>query len=112
MLSRGNTKPFLLSAQGIHTGKWEKLFKGLRNNSHVSSVSLANCNVTDTVGAMIADCLRCNKSIRLLTLDSNNITGDVIVALIKATSKSLSLEELKVSNQVTWAPVTPRRDGG
>ena len=73
---------------------------------------MANCNVTDTVGAMIADCLRCNKSIRLLTLDSNNITGDVIVALIKATSKSLSLEELKVSNQVTWAPVTPRRDGG
>ena len=89
--------------QGIHSAKWEKLFKALGSNSQVASVSAANCGITDTVGAMIADCLRRNDSIRLLILDSNNITGDAIVSLIKATSKSRSVEELKISNQVcTW----------
>ena len=59
----------------------------------------ANCGITDTIGAMIADCLRRNGSIRLLILDSNNITGDAIVALIRATSESRSVEDLKISNQ-------------
>ena len=80
--------------QGIHTAKWEKLFKALGSNSQVTKVSLANCGITDSVGAMIADCLRSNDSIRLLILDSNNIIG--------ATSQTRSVEELKVSNQVCW----------
>ena len=94
-----NTKPFILT-QGIHTAKWEKLFKALGSNSQVTKVSLANCGITDTVGSMISDCLRNNDSIRLLILDSNNITGDAIVSLIRATSTTRSVEELKVSNQV------------
>ena len=48
---------------------------------------------------MIGDCLRRNSSVRLLILDSNNITGDAIVALIRATSESRSVEDLKISNQ-------------
>ena len=94
-----STEPFT-STQGIHTAKWEKLFKALGSNSQVTKVSLANCGITDTVGAMIADCLQRNDSIRLLILDSNNITGDAIVSLIRATSSTRSVEELKVSNQV------------
>ena len=63
---------------------------------HVPS---ANCGITDTTAAMIGDCLRRNGSVRLLILDSNNITGDAIVSLIRATSVSRSVEDLKISNQ-------------
>ena len=74
-------------------------------------MSVANCGITDTVGAMIADCLRRNDSVRLLILDSNNITGDTIVSLIKATSRSRSVEELKVSNQVCTYVVINAKQG-
>ena len=63
---------------------------------HVPS---ANCGITDTVGAMIGACLRRYGSVRLLILDSNNITGDAIVSLIRATSETRSVEDLKISNQ-------------
>ena len=75
------------------------MFRGLAGNCHVETVSLANCDITDTVGAMIGDCLEQNRSLKFLTLDSNSLGGDMIVSLIAATSKTQALEELRVSNQ-------------
>ena len=40
------------------------------------------------------------RCLKLLTLDSNNIGGDMLVGIIKATAVQKMLEELRCSNQV------------
>ena len=80
--------------------EWARLLAGLAGNGHVESVSAANCDITDSVGALICDCLERNGCLRLLTLDSNSLSGDMVVRLIAATAARQTVEELRLTNQV------------
>ena len=73
---------------------------GLTRNDQVELVTAANCDITDLIGQDIVKCLESNKAIKFLTLDSNSISGEVVIELIKATANTQTLEELRVSNQV------------
>ena len=42
-----------------------------------------------------------NKTIRALNLESNSITADMVINIIKSTASTKGLEELKVTNQFT-----------
>ena len=42
-----------------------------------------------------------NKTIRALNLESNSITPDMVISIIKSTASTKGLEELKVTNQFT-----------
>ena len=42
-----------------------------------------------------------NKTIRALNLESNSITPDMVINIIKSTASTKGLEELKVTNQFT-----------
>ena len=90
----------LNNIQGIPQQKWMKFFDVLTNNRTVELLTATNCDITDTVGNAIADCLDRNKCLKYLTLDSNNISGEMVVKLIKSTANTKTLEELRCSNQV------------
>ena len=87
--------------QGIPQTIWIKFFEALGNNSTVELLTATNCDLTDTVGSAVASCLERNKSLKYLTLDSNNISGDMLVKIIRSTAQSKVLEELRCSNQVS-----------
>lgn len=63
-------------------------------------MTLANCDVTEGVAAHVAKALEVNSALKTLTLDSNSLSGETVVRLIKATAKTRTLEELRVTNQV------------
>ena len=90
--------------QGIPQTTWIKFFDALGNNSTVELLTATNCDLTDTVGSAVASCLERNKSLKYLTLDSNNISGDMLVKIIRSTAQSKVLEELRCSNQVSTYP--------
>lgn len=90
----------LNNIKGIGANQWQLLFGGLSKNDHVESLTAANCDISDTIAQLICDCLNENQSLRFLTLDSNSISGEMILKLIQTTSRKKVLEELRVSNQL------------
>ena len=91
----------LNNIQGIPQSTWLKFFEVLAANTTVELLTATNCDLTDTMGAAIASCLERNKALKYLTLDSNNISGDMLVKIIRATAQTKVLEELRCSNQVS-----------
>jgi len=89
----------LNNIHNISREKWEALFAALKNNEHVESFSAANCDITDTVAQMISNCLENNQSIRQLNLESNSVSADMMINIIKSTMNSKTLEEFRVANQ-------------
>jgi len=83
----------------ISDQKWSALFAALRDNSVVESLSAANCNLTDTIVQQLCDCLESNKTIRSLNLESNSVSADMVLNIIKSTINTKGLEELKIANQ-------------
>lgn len=89
----------LNNIHNISREKWEQLFEALKNNEYVESLSAANCDVTDPICAMICSCLEKNQSIRQLNLESNSVSGDMMLNIIKSTVNTKTLEEFRVANQ-------------
>lgn len=89
----------LNNIHNISKEKWEQLFAALKSNEHVESFSAANCDVTEPIAQMIASCLESNQSIRQLNLESNSVSADMMINIIKSTINSKTLEEFRVANQ-------------
>lgn len=89
----------LNNIHNISKEKWEQLFAALKSNEHVESFSAANCDVTDPIAEMIAQTLESNQSIRQLNLESNSVSADMMINIIKSTMNSKALEEFRVANQ-------------
>jgi len=89
----------LNNIQHITKEKWELLFNALKNNNNVEALSAANCNLTDTIVKLLCQTLESNTAIRQLNLESNSVTGGMVLNIIKATGNTKTLEELKVANQ-------------
>lgn len=49
-----------------------------------------------------AEMLQENTSLQSLNIESNFITSDGMMAVIKAVAKNATLVELKIDNQVSW----------
>ena len=65
--------------QGITPGQWDRLFRGLTSNSHVESLSAANCDLCDANADAIAACLEGNATMRAVTLDSNRLSAGAVL---------------------------------
>jgi len=85
----------------ISKEKWAALFAALKDNSVVECLSACNCDMTDTIANFLCECLESNKTLRALNLESNSITADMVLSIIKSTANTKGLEELRVSNQFT-----------
>jgi len=85
----------------ISKEKWGLLFNALKENTTVETLNACNCDITDTIATLLCECLESNKTIRTLNLESNSITADMVINIIKSTANTKGLEELRVANQFT-----------
>jgi Ran GTPase-activating protein (RanGAP) involved in mRNA processing and transport len=74
----------------------------LKGNTHLKKLHLVNCHLKDTAASALSEGLEHNKTLELLNLESNFITGVGLIALAKAIESSQTLTEIKVSNQVGY----------
>lgn len=73
-----------LNWNNIRTAKREDfklLFDGLKRNTNLKSLSLANVNLTDSTAELLVEALKENKSLNILNIESNYISGNMLKVL-------------------------------
>ena len=81
-----------------HKNQWARLFKALKEvNTELEALHAANCNLKDSITKMIVDALSKNRSLKILTLDSNLFTAKSIVDILQAATFQ---KTLRLNNQV------------
>lgn len=86
--------------QNISDEKFESLFEGLENNTHLESLSLTNVGLTDRTANKLADALEKNNTLRVVNVETNFISPSGVVRLVKSLLKTKSVEEFRAANQV------------
>ncbi|CAL1611815.1 unnamed protein product [Knipowitschia caucasica] len=77
----------------------KEIFEAMKENSHVESLSIAATRSNDPVAYACAEMLQENTSLQSLNIESNFITSDGMMAVIKAMGSNATLVELKIDNQ-------------
>lgn len=72
----------------------------LVNNTRLEVLSLTNVGLTDRTALMLADAMDKNSTLRVLNVETNFISPQVVVTLVKALLSQMSVEEFRASNQV------------
>ncbi|XP_054636678.1 tropomodulin-4 isoform X1 [Dunckerocampus dactyliophorus] len=75
------------------------IFEAMKGNSHVELLSIAATRSNDPVAYACAEMLQENTSLQSLNIESNFITSDGMMAVIKAMANNATLVELKIDNQ-------------
>lgn len=88
--------------QNISDEKFESLFEGLENNTHLESLSLTNVGLTDRTANKLADALEKNNTLRVVNVETNFISPTGVVRLVKSLLKLKSVEEFRAANQVNY----------
>lgn len=88
--------------QNVSDEKFNNLFEGLEQNTHLETLSLSNTGLTDRGVEKLAQALETNSHLRVVNVESNNITPLGIVRLIKSLLKQKSVEEFRATNQVIY----------
>ncbi|XP_067839424.1 tropomodulin-1 isoform X3 [Heptranchias perlo] len=73
--------------------------EALKGNTYVKKFSIVGTRSNDPVAISFAEMLKVNKTLKSLNVESNFITGNGILALVKALQYNNSLVELKIDNQ-------------
>nr|CAB3267123.1 TMOD tropomodulin [Phallusia mammillata] len=81
----------------IHTLK--DYAEQMKVNTNVTTLSLSNTRTNDSVAFAIADMLKINRTLKVLNMESNFMTGDGILAILEALVENDVLEELRIDNQ-------------
>lgn len=63
---------------------------------------MTNVGLTDRTALMLAEAVEKNSTLRVLNVETNFISPQVVVALVKALLQNMSVEEFRASNQVSW----------
>lgn len=71
----------------------------LRTNTHLEKLHMSNTGLTDNVARVIASSLAENKTLKVLNLESNFISGQGIVNIVAAINVHQAITEFKISNQ-------------
>lgn len=78
---------------------FKKLFDGLKSNSNLEKLSMSNTGMTDGPAAKLAEALKTNKSLTVLNLESNFISGAMIRDILKAINENQTILEFRACNQ-------------
>uniref|UniRef100_UPI00398E41EB tropomodulin-1 isoform X2 n=1 Tax=Pristiophorus japonicus TaxID=55135 RepID=UPI00398E41EB len=73
--------------------------EALKENTYVKKFSIVGTRSNDPVAISFAEMLKVNKTLKSLNVESNFITGNGILALVKALQYNNSLVDLKIDNQ-------------
>ncbi|XP_060937148.1 tropomodulin-4 [Limanda limanda] len=77
----------------------KEVFEAMKGNYQVESLSIAATRSNDPVAYACAEMLQENTSLQSLNVESNFITADGMMAIIKAMANNATLVELKIDNQ-------------
>ncbi|KAF7662510.1 hypothetical protein LDENG_00234220 [Lucifuga dentata] len=77
----------------------KEIFEAMKGNYHVEFLSIAATRSNDPVAYACAEMLQENTSLQSLNIESNFITSDGMMAIIKAMANNATLVELKIDNQ-------------
>ncbi|XP_078487875.1 uncharacterized protein LOC100175342 [Ciona intestinalis] len=73
--------------------------EAIKVNTCVTSWSLASTRTNDSVAFAIADMLKINRTLKVLNVESNFISGNGILAILATLEDNDVLEELRIDNQ-------------
>ncbi|XP_038223103.1 tropomodulin-1 isoform X2 [Zerene cesonia] len=85
--------------KNISDEKFEKLFEGLKTNTHLEVLSLVNVGLNDRTAQLLADALEMNSTLRVVNVETNFISPAGVVQLVKALLTTTTVEEFRASNQ-------------
>ncbi|XP_023934672.2 tropomodulin-1 isoform X1 [Bicyclus anynana] len=85
--------------KNISDEKIEKLFEGLKTNTHLEVLSLVNVGLNDRTAQLLADALEANSTLRVVNVETNFISPAGVVQLVKALLTTNTVEEFRASNQ-------------
>lgn len=91
---------YFVFKQNISDEKFEQLFEGLGNNTHLETLSLTNVGLADKNIEKLAEAIEKNATIRVLNVETNFISPNGIVRLVKALLEQKTVEEFRATNQV------------
>lgn len=69
---------------------------------------MTNVGLTDRTALMLAEAVEKNSTLRVLNIETNFISPQVIVVVVKALLQNMSVEEFRASNQVTLSATENR----
>ncbi|XP_022665607.1 tropomodulin-like isoform X2 [Varroa jacobsoni] len=75
------------------------LFDGLRRNTNLTALSLANTRLTDSAAEHLLEALRSNKHLRILNVESNYLSGNMLKHIFEAINVTQTVTEFRAANQ-------------
>ncbi|CAG9858673.1 unnamed protein product [Phyllotreta striolata] len=85
--------------KNISDEKMFHLFEALCNNTHLETLSLVNCGLADRHVEKLARAIEENGTLRVINVETNFISPQGVVRLIKALLKKKTVEEFRATNQ-------------
>jgi len=85
--------------KAIGNDKFIRLFDGLKKNTQLKNLSLANTGLSDAPSRSLCEALENNSGLKVLNIESNYVSPSAIRDLIVAMNKTQVLEEFRASNQ-------------
>lgn len=91
----------LNNIRNISKDTFSSLFAALKSNKTLKQLHLANTGLNDMAAQGLVDAFGAegNKTLTLLNVESNFLTGPTLVALTKATVEGQAIEQLNLANQ-------------
>ncbi|KAL8568336.1 hypothetical protein ACOMHN_040909 [Nucella lapillus] len=101
-LKANDAKVKTLNLNNIKNLSIERLMavcEALKDNTSCIHFHMAGVAANDRVGKKLAESLTVNKTLRTVNVESNFLTGEVLVELVKAININQTILELRVTNQ-------------
>uniref|UniRef100_A0A914EMD2 Tropomodulin n=1 Tax=Acrobeloides nanus TaxID=290746 RepID=A0A914EMD2_9BILA len=75
------------------------LIKSAKHSKHITKLSLANTAISDSEARELIELVENSTSLRVLNIESNYITPELLARIVRATLKTQSITEIKAENQ-------------
>ncbi|GIZ00577.1 tropomodulin [Caerostris extrusa] len=85
--------------RNISREKMKRLFEGLKTNTHLEYLSLANVDLYDVSAEVLVEALKQNKNLISLNVESNYLSGSMIRDLIDSLLTNQTVLEFRAANQ-------------
>uniref|UniRef100_A0A646QDA9 Tropomodulin n=1 Tax=Hemiscolopendra marginata TaxID=943146 RepID=A0A646QDA9_9MYRI len=89
----------LNNIKNISKEKFSRLFEGLKKNTKLESLSLANTKLSDASAKILSDALVENRTLKTVNVESNFISPPVVRDLVSSLLNTQSVEEFRATNQ-------------
>ncbi|XP_014786736.1 tropomodulin-2 isoform X1 [Octopus bimaculoides] len=89
----------LNNIKGIPKEKLIEIVGTLKTNTHLEIFEMASVDATDFVAKALGEALKDNKTLQILNVESNFISGESIVEILNGIDSHKALKELRVENQ-------------